>query len=125
MPNRTGLASPQASGVAEYRTPTRPLTRPNPVDRGKPGSKIHALSDHAGLPLTVGVSAANTNDHHAVKPLVRAIPAVRSRRAPDEADPPSSTPIKPMTSPSYAHGCASEESRHASPALALGRDDDA
>ena len=24
MPNRTGLASPQASGVAEYRAPTRP-----------------------------------------------------------------------------------------------------
>ncbi len=69
MPNRTGLASPQASGVAEYRTPTGPLIRPNPVDRGKPGSKIHALYDHAGLPLTVGVSAANTNDHHAVKPL--------------------------------------------------------
>ena len=51
------------------------------MDRGRPGSKIHALCDRAGLPLAVGVSAANTNDHHALKPLVRAIPAVRSRRA--------------------------------------------
>ena len=57
------------------------------MDRGKPGSKIHALSDRAGLPLVVGVSAANTNDHHAVKPLVRAIPAVRSRRGPRRGRP--------------------------------------
>ncbi len=57
------------------------------MDRGKPGSKIHALSDRAGLPLAVGVSAANTNDHHAVKPLVKAIPAVRSRRGPRRGRP--------------------------------------
>jgi len=63
------------------------LTGPNPVDRGKAGSKIHALSDRAGLPLAVGVSAANTNDHHALKPLVMAVPAVRSRRGPRRARP--------------------------------------
>jgi hypothetical protein len=27
------------------------MTGPNPVDRGKAGSKIHVLSDRAGLPL--------------------------------------------------------------------------
>lgn len=52
------------------------------MDRGKPGSKIHALSDRRGLPLAVGVSAANTNDHEALKPLVKAIPPARSRRGP-------------------------------------------
>jgi IS5 family transposase len=57
------------------------------VDRGKPGTKIHALSDRAGLPLAVGVSAANTHDHHALKPLVKAIPAVRSRRGPRRTRP--------------------------------------
>lgn len=57
-------------------------TGPNPVDRGKPGSKLHVLSDARGIPLTVGVSAANTNDILALKPLVRGIPAVRSRRGP-------------------------------------------
>jgi transposase len=59
-----------------------PLTGPNPVDRGKSGSKIHVLSDRAGLPLSVAVSAANTNDAAALKPLVLAIPAIRSRRGP-------------------------------------------
>ncbi len=40
------------------------------------------LSDRAGLPLSVGISAANANDSHALKPLLMAIPAVRSRRGP-------------------------------------------
>lgn len=44
------------------------MTGPNPVDRGKTGSKIHVLSDRAGTPLSVAVSAANTNDSHALKP---------------------------------------------------------
>ncbi|WP_425303094.1 IS5 family transposase [Nocardia wallacei] len=58
------------------------MTGPSPVDRGKSGSKIHVLSDRAGIPLAVGISAANTNDAEALKPLVRAVPAVRSRRGP-------------------------------------------
>lgn len=58
------------------------MTGPNPVDRGKPGSKIHLLSDRAGLPLATAISAANTHDSHALKPLVKAIPAVRSPRGP-------------------------------------------
>ncbi|GAA4996765.1 hypothetical protein GCM10023205_82530 [Yinghuangia aomiensis] len=58
------------------------MTGPNPVDRGKPGSKLHVLSDAQGIPVVVGVSAANTNDVLALKPLVRGIPAVRSRRGP-------------------------------------------
>ena len=29
------------------------MTGPNPVDRGKSGSKIHVLSDRTGLPLSV------------------------------------------------------------------------
>lgn len=40
------------------------------------------LSDAAGLPLVVGVSAANTPDSQAVVPLVLGIPAIRSRRGP-------------------------------------------
>jgi transposase len=52
------------------------------VDRGKAGSKIHVVSDAAGLPLAVAVSAANTNDCLALRPLVMAIPAIRSRRGP-------------------------------------------
>ena len=58
------------------------MTGPSPVDRAKPGSKVHVLSDRGGLPLAVAVSAANTNDSFALRPLVLAIPAVRSRRGP-------------------------------------------
>jgi transposase len=58
------------------------LTGPNPVDRGKKGSKLHVLSDAAGLPLVVAVSAANLHDSKAFKPLLMALPAIRSRRGP-------------------------------------------
>jgi hypothetical protein len=63
------------------------MTGPNPVDRGKPGSKIHVLSERTGIPLSVAVSAANTHDSHALKPLVNAIPAIKSRRGPRRRKP--------------------------------------
>ncbi|GAA3573285.1 hypothetical protein GCM10022222_67000 [Amycolatopsis ultiminotia] len=63
------------------------MTGPNPVERGKSGSKIHVLSDRSGLPLSVAVSAANTNDSYALKPLVMAIPTIRSRRGPRRRKP--------------------------------------
>lgn len=40
------------------------------MDRGKPGSKMHVLSDANGLPLLVGLSAANTHDSLAPKPMI-------------------------------------------------------
>jgi hypothetical protein len=40
------------------------------------------LSDRAGYPLSLALSAANTNDAFALQPLVRAITAIRSRRGP-------------------------------------------
>lgn len=57
------------------------------MDRGKPGSKVHVLADRAGLPLAVAASAANVNDADALKSLVRAVPAVRSRRGPRRRKP--------------------------------------
>ena len=47
------------------------------MDRGKPGSKIHAVSDRQGLPLTAVVSAANVNDHTLLQDVLDAVPAVR------------------------------------------------
>ncbi len=58
------------------------MTGPNPVDRGKNGSKIHVLTDANGLPLVLGVSGANVHDSQALRPLVQAIPAICSRRGP-------------------------------------------
>lgn len=40
------------------------------MDRAKPGSKMHVLSDANGLPLLVGVSAANVHDSEGLKPMV-------------------------------------------------------
>jgi transposase len=58
------------------------LTGPNPVDRGKRGSKIHLLTERTGLPLSVGISAANTHDSLGLEPLVRGIAPIRSRCGP-------------------------------------------
>ncbi|MFC7920980.1 hypothetical protein [Streptomyces cinereoruber] len=40
------------------------------------------LSEARGIPLAVAVSGANTHDNLALKPLIRGIPAIRSRRGP-------------------------------------------
>ncbi|MFF9839230.1 IS5 family transposase [Streptomyces sp. NPDC013740] len=58
------------------------LTGPNPVDRGKYGSKIHLITERTGPPLSVGISAANLHDSQALIPLVKGIPPIRSRRGP-------------------------------------------
>jgi transposase len=52
-------------------------TGPSPVDRGKPGSKIHAMGDRNGLPVTVEVSAANVNDHTMLEDVVDGVQPVR------------------------------------------------
>jgi hypothetical protein len=79
-----GLASP-AAGLAGRRGPGRlvpgrhrlgqrpgpawgELVGANPVDRGKPGSKYHLLIDADGIPLAVGLSAANTHDRSRLAP---------------------------------------------------------
>ncbi|MER6815678.1 IS5 family transposase [Spirillospora sp. NPDC000708] len=68
--------------AAAVRAKRGTLTGRNPVDRGKKGSKLHVLSDAAGLPLVVAVSAANVHDSQALKPLLMALPAIRSHRGP-------------------------------------------
>src|SRR5215218_5787876 len=51
---------------------------PNPVDRGEPGSKLHLLTDAAGLPLAVTVTAANTPDGALLAAMVDDVPALRT-----------------------------------------------
>lgn len=64
------------------------LTGPNPVDRGKAGSKYHLLVDATGLPLAIAVSGANRHDSRLVEPLldnlrpVRGVGRGRPRRRP-------------------------------------------
>ncbi|MFH8739402.1 IS5 family transposase [Streptomyces sp. NPDC017964] len=72
-----------AIDLGEHASPQKgDLTGPNPVDRGKYGSKIHLITERTGLPLSVGISGANLHDSQALEPLVRGIPPIRSRRGP-------------------------------------------
>jgi transposase len=50
----------------------------NPVDRGKPGSKLHLVCDGGGLPLTAAVTAANVNDTSLFQAVVEDIPPIRT-----------------------------------------------
>ena len=92
------------------------LTGPKPVDRGKKGSKIHVITDRGGLPLSVGISAANAHDSQALVPLVQGIPPIRSRRGPRRRRPAQLHADKATTTPTCGHGYASEGSSRASPA---------
>ena len=63
-------------------------TGPSPVDRSKPGSKHHVITDASGIPLASSVTAANRNDVSELAPLVNRLPEVagkpgRPRRRPD------------------------------------------
>jgi transposase len=50
----------------------------NPVDRGKPGSKLHLAVDGGGLPLSLLVTGANTNDAVVFEALLDDLPPVRT-----------------------------------------------
>jgi hypothetical protein len=77
----------------------------NPVDRGKPGTKLHLVCDGGGLPLSVVVTAANVNDTILFQAVVDDIPSIRTRRDGGAPDPPRSTPTKAMTAEPTARTC--------------------
>ena len=65
----------------------------NPVDRGKPGSKLHLVCEGGGLPLTAAVTAANVGDTIMFAALLEDVPPIRTlsgrrrtRPAPVHAD---------------------------------------
>lgn len=95
-----------------------PLTGPNPTDRGKPGSKIHLITDRNGLPLSLGISGANMHDSLGLKPLVCGTRP--SAPAADHAADvrPNSMPTRDTTMTACGDGCAREASATASPAKA-------
>jgi Transposase DDE domain len=53
----------------------------NPVDRAKGGSKLHLAVEGGGLPLSVLVTGANTNDSLVFAALVDDLPLGARRRA--------------------------------------------
>jgi transposase len=54
-----------------------PHTGPSPVDRRKPGSKHHLITDATGIPLAVTLTGGNRNDVTQLIPLIDAIPLIR------------------------------------------------
>jgi len=54
-------------------------TGPSPVDRAKPGSKHHVITDANGIPLASSVTAANVNDVTEFAPLFNKIPPVAGK----------------------------------------------
>jgi transposase len=50
----------------------------NPVDRAKPGSKLHLAVDGTGLPLSLLVTGANTNDSLVFQALLDDLPKIRT-----------------------------------------------
>ena len=53
-------------------------TGPNPVDRGRPGSKHHLITNRNGIPLVVGLTAANVNDCKMLEYMLDHLPSLRN-----------------------------------------------
>jgi transposase len=54
-------------------------TGPSPVDRGKPGSKHHIMTEGRGIPLAASSTAANVNEIDELAGLFNAIPPVAGK----------------------------------------------
>jgi transposase len=77
--------SPGPGGRAGGRLPRACAQRgdhvgPSPVDRAKPGSKHHLITDANGIPLAVILTGGNRNDVTQLIPLIEAIPPIRGIR---------------------------------------------
>ena len=70
-------------------------TGPNPTDRGKAGSEYHLVVDQQGVPLAIGLSAANVHDARRLEPLIDAIPPIWR---------PVGEPGRPRRRPAKLHG---------------------
>ncbi|MFF0144095.1 IS5 family transposase [Amycolatopsis sulphurea] len=57
-----------------------PKTGPSLVDRARPGSKHHLITEAHGIPLAVTLTGGNCNDVTQLMSLIEAIPPVRGRR---------------------------------------------
>ncbi|MHB8644887.1 MAG: IS5 family transposase [Thermomicrobiales bacterium] len=55
-------------------------TGPNPVDRGKPGTKRPLMVDRQGIPLVALLTGANRQDSPLLLPLGDAVPAIKTPR---------------------------------------------
>jgi transposase len=80
-------------------------TGPNPTDRGKKGSKHHVLTERQGIPVAVGLTAANVNEATTLEAMVDAVPPIGGKRG------------RPLRRPKKLHGDKAYNSRHNRAAL--------
>ncbi len=73
-------ATVDSSQIQAKRGRCSPKVGPSPVDRGRPGSKHHVITDACGTPLRVSLTGGNRHDVTQLMPLVEAIPPVRGLR---------------------------------------------
>lgn len=73
-------ATVDASHVQAKRGRSSGKVGPSPVDRGRPGSKHHVLTDASGTPLRVSLTGGNRHDVTQLLPLVRNAPTIRGKR---------------------------------------------
>src|SRR3712207_1451599 len=45
-------------------------TGPNPLDRGRPGSKRHPVTEARGVPLTIALTGAHVHDSKVIEDLI-------------------------------------------------------
>jgi transposase len=80
--NSAWPASWTGHGSAWTRSACAPFggddTGANAVDRAKPGSKLHLAVEATGLPLSLLVTVANTNDAVVFEALLEDLPTVRT-----------------------------------------------
>jgi hypothetical protein len=74
-----GLVQGGDRQLARARAQGRPKTGPSPVDRARPGSKHHVITEACGIPLALSLTGGNRNDVTQLIPLIEAIPSVRGR----------------------------------------------
>lgn len=101
-------------GSARFRVGNRglalPLRLPSPVDRSRPGSKHHLLTDGNGIPVVVPLTAANCSDINQLYALVDDIPRRRGARGRPRLRPRPCTPIAATTRSRTASDCGSVRS---------------
>jgi hypothetical protein len=86
----------------------------NPVDRGKPGSKLHLVCDGSGVPLTAVVTAANVNDTAMFQAVVADLPPIRTPAGGGAPDQPPFMRTRAMTAAPTGPTCAGAGSRRGS-----------
>nr|WP_199236079.1 IS5 family transposase [Micromonospora sp. S4605] len=57
-----------------------PKTGPSPVDRRRPGSKHHVITDAGGIPLAATLTGGNRHDVTQLLPLVDKVPRIKGIR---------------------------------------------